>query len=170
MSKDRGRPDILWAPWRIEYITDDSKNEGCVFCEKSAQSDDTKNLIVHRGKTGFVIMNRYPYNNGHLLVVPYKHADSLSLLSDEAKIEIMNYLNVSQEVLNEVMHPQGYNIGMNLGRTAGAGIVGHLHFHVVPRWGGDTNFLPVIGHTKVVSEALEQTCMKLKSAFDARLD
>ncbi|MFH1943236.1 MAG: HIT domain-containing protein [bacterium] len=166
MKKNRGQVEILWAPWRIEYIENAEKNEGCVFCSLSSQSDDRKNLIVHRGAWGFVIMNRYPYNNGHLMVVPFQHTPEMASLSDDEKIELFDFLRVSQEVLREVMKPQGFNIGMNVGRLAGAGIVDHLHFHVVPRWGGDTNFMPIIGHTKIISEGLEQTWEKLKKGFD----
>ncbi len=168
-EKDKG-PDqrILWAPWRIEYITDATKNEGCIFCEKSAEKDDRANLIVYRGKTAFVIMNRYPYNNGHLLIVPNRHTSEMADLSDEEKIELVNLLQYAQDVLQEVMKPQGFNIGMNLGRLAGAGITDHLHFHIVPRWGGDTNFMPIVGHTKVISEALEETRDHLHKAFEER--
>ena len=172
MSEDaqagRYGPKILWAPWRLEYITDASKNEGCIFCQKSKEKDDKANLIVHRGKTAFVIMNKYPYNNGHLLIVPFKHTDEMSSLNDEEKLELFDLLRYAQDVLKEVMKPQGFNIGMNLGRLAGAGIIDHIHFHIVPRWGGDTNFMPIVGHTKVISEALEQTWEKLKRAFEIR--
>ncbi len=113
-------------------------------------------------------MNRYPYNNGHLMVVPYQHTSEISSLSSEEKIELFNLLEISLNVLKKVMKPQGFNIGMNLGRLAGAGIADHLHFHIVPRWGGDTNFMPVVAHTKVISEGLEQTWEKLKREFDRR--
>lgn len=168
IRKKPSRHDILWAPWRIEYIENGSKNEGCIFCDKCGEENDQSNLIVYRGQTAFVIMNRYPYNNGHLLIVPCQHTAELSTLTSKEKIELINLVQNSQDVLTEVMRPQGFNIGMNLGRLAGAGITEHLHFHVVPRWGGDTNFLPVVGHTKVVSEALEKTWEKLKKAFDNR--
>ncbi len=164
-SKSKG-PDILWAPWRIEYIKNCFKEDGCIFCQKPGEKKDRENLIVYRGRTGFVIMNRYPYNNGHLLIVPYQHTSELSSLTDEEKIELFDLLRLSKDVLERVMNPQGYNIGMNLGRLAGAGITTHLHFHVVPRWGGDTNFMPIVGHTKVISEALEKTWENLKKAFD----
>ncbi len=165
--KDRRRgPEILWAPWRIEYIENASKNEGCIFCEQPREKDDKKSLIVHRGERGFIIINRYPYNNGHLMVVPYRHVGELASLSDEEKIELFHFLQFSQDVLREVMQPQGFNIGMNVGRLAGAGIVDHLHFHIVPRWGGDTNFMPIVGHTKVISEALEETWEKLHKVFE----
>lgn len=169
MSDKGKKPNILWAPWRIEYIENASKNEGCIFCELSGEANDRKNLIVHRGELGFVIMNRYPYNNGHLMIVPYQHTSEMTSLCNEEKIELFNFLQLSQEVLMRVMKPQGFNIGMNLGRLAGAGIVDHLHFHLVPRWGGDTNFMPIVGHTKVISEGLEQTWEKLRKAFESHL-
>ena len=164
MEKDGGNR-ILWAPWRIEYITDTTKNEGCVFCDCVSGSEDLKNLVVHRGASAFVIMNKYPYNNGHLLIVPNRHTAELRDLSDSERLDLFHLLDLSQAVLSETMRPQGFNIGMNLGRLAGAGIVNHLHFHVVPRWGGDTNFMPIVGHTKVISEALEKTCERLTEAF-----
>jgi ATP adenylyltransferase len=151
----------------MEYIENCDRPEGCIFCIKPAEDHDQKNLIVHRGKTSFIILNRYPYNNGHLMVVPYQHTAELSDLSDPEKIELFDFLALSQKVLNRVMCPQAFNIGMNLGRCSGAGIEDHLHFHVVPRWNGDTNFMPIIGHTKVVSEGLEDTWKKLSQSFKA---
>ena len=164
------KPDILWAPWRIEYIKNTSKPEGCIFCDKPRKKDDRKNLIVHRAELVFVMMNRFPYNNGHLLIVPYRHTGELASLSNSEKVELFDLLQRSQDVLREVMHPQGFNIGMNLGRLAGAGIADHIHFHIVPRWGGDTNFMPVIGHTKVISEGLEETWEKLHHTFNICLE
>ncbi len=157
--------NILWAPWRMEYIENADKDEGCIFCDKPKENQDRGNLIVHRGKMGFVMMNRYPYNNGHLMVVPYQHTDELNTLSHEQKSELFDFLILSKKILTKIMKPQGFNIGMNLGRIAGAGIVDHLHFHVVPRWSGDTNFMPILGHTNVVSEGLMETWEKLNRAF-----
>jgi ATP adenylyltransferase len=169
-------PEILWAPWRIEYIENADRQTGrnppdcnptdCIFCVKPRETDDRANLIVRRGRTAFVIMNRYPYNNGHLMTVPMRHTADLSALGTEEKIELFDLLIESQRILTEVMKPHGFNIGMNLGRPAGAGIEDHLHFHIVPRWNGDTNFMPVLGHVKVVSEGLEQTWLKLVEAFN----
>ena len=157
--------DILWAPWRMEYIENVNEDKGCIFCVKPAEKNDKKNLIVFRGKTCFVIMNKYPYNNGHLMVVPYKHTSSLSELDEHEMLELFQLINKCSNVLAGLMNPQGFNIGMNLGRVAGAGIADHLHFHIVPRWNGDTNFMPVLGHTKIVSEGLEQTYDKLFKAM-----
>jgi ATP adenylyltransferase len=164
-GKPGGRPEILWAPWRIEYLEKDDDTPGCIFCEKPRENRDRENLIVHRAKEAYVIMNRYPYNNGHLLIVPYEHTGELKSLERKQILELFTLLQQSQAVLDRVMRPQGYNIGMNLGRLAGAGIDQHLHFHLVPRWGGDTNFMPVVGHTKVISEGLDQTWEKLNQVF-----
>lgn len=156
---------ILWAPWRIEYIKNVQEPSGCIFCAYPKQDTDQKNLIVHRGENGFVIMNRYPYNNGHLMVVPYLHTGELNDLTEDVQIELFNLLKNAKDVLTKLMKPQGFNIGMNIGRIAGAGITDHLHFHIVPRWGGDTNFMPVCGHTKIISEALEETCSQITEGF-----
>ena len=166
-QKDRtyNRKKILWAPWRMEYIENTDSSEGCVFCDKPAEDSDRENLIVYRGRMIFVIMNRYPYNNGHLMVVPYRHTCDLDSLHAREKTEIFDLLITSRKVLDQVMRPHGFNIGMNLGRVAGAGIDDHLHFHILPRWNGDTNFMPLIGHAKVVSEGLDCTWEKLSQAF-----
>ncbi|OVE80358.1 HIT family hydrolase [bacterium I07] len=159
-------PEVLWAPWRLEYIENTTQDQGCIFCEKPNESADRDNLLVKRGSHVFIIMNKYPYNNGHLLIVPYRHTAELGDLKQEETLELFRFIQEAQDGLRELMKPQGFNIGMNVGRLAGAGIADHLHFHVVPRWGGDTNFMPVIGKTKVISEALEQTWDKLKDYFD----
>ena len=158
--------DILWAPWRIDYILA-PKDEGCIFCSKPAENNDKKNFILHRGQNCFVIMNYYPYNNGHLMVVPYRHIAELTDLTDVENKEMMNLLTQCVKVIKQKMSPHGFNIGMNLGIVAGAGIKDHLHFHIVPRWNGDMNFMPITGHTKVISEALEKTWEKLKTGFDS---
>ena len=169
-SKDPKEHKILWAPWRIEYIENCHQNTGgCIFCEKPAENNDKENLILHRASDTFIIMNRYPYNNGHLMIVPFRHTFELKSLSENERMEMFQLLELSQRVLTDVMKPQGFNIGMNLGQIAGAGIADHLHFHIVPRWGGDTNFMPVIGNTKVISEALEETWKKLKNAIEKDL-
>ncbi len=145
----------LWAPWRIEYITGE-KNEGCIFCDKPKEGKDKENLILYKGESGFIIMNRYPYSNGHLMAVPYKHTNNMSELDDSERLELMNLTTKCIEILG-VMNPDGFNVGMNLGTAGGAGIDDHLHFHIVPRWNGDTNFMPLIADTKVMPEYLEDT-------------
>lgn len=141
------------------------KEPGCIFCDKPKQSRDRENLLVYRGGLCFVIMNKFPYNNGHLMVVPYRHEAHFENLTAEENLEMMALLQQAVKVLKKVMSPQGFNIGMNVGKTAGAGIDAHLHFHIVPRWDGDTNFMPVTGHTKVVSEGLWEAWEKLTTAF-----
>lgn len=164
-QESENHKDILWAPWRMEYIENCDKPEGCIFCDYPKQDNDRRNLIVHRGETTFVILNRFPYNNGHLMIVPYRHTCDLDSFSDTESLECMHMLTLSKKILAETMQPHGFNIGMNLGRIAGAGIADHLHFHIVPRWDGDTNFMPILGHAKVVSEALEKSWGKLSEGF-----
>ena len=165
----------LWAPWRMAYIDgsgggNPSPSPGCIFCVKPGEGSDAENLIVHRGPTCFVILNAYPYNNGHLMVVPYRHLSRLSELSAEENAEMLRLAALMTEVLGDVSGPDGYNIGMNLGRVAGAGIADHLHLHVVPRWNGDTNFMPVLGEVKVMPESLDQVYKKLTEALARRTD
>ncbi|MBN2414041.1 HIT domain-containing protein [candidate division KSB1 bacterium] len=155
----------LWAPWRIEYILQ-PKPEGCIFCDKPKEKNDRDNLILYRGKTSFVIMNFYPYNNGHLMVVPYRHIPELASLTEEEQAEMMKLLTVSSEILKDVLNAEGLNIGMNLGRIAGAGIDDHIHFHIVPRWNGDTNFMPVTGNTRVISQGLYESWDLLYPMFN----
>lgn len=158
--------ETLWAPWRMEYIKSENKSDGCIFCQKSAEIKDRENLILYRGESCFVIMNFYPYNNGHLMVVPYLHTSKFSDLSEKEHLEIMRVMRKSMDILTEIMKCEGFNVGLNLGRCAGAGIDQHLHFHIVPRWEGDTNFMPIVGHTKVISEALFETWDNLKKYFE----
>jgi ATP adenylyltransferase len=157
--------NILWAPWRMEYILQ-PKEEGCIFCDKPKQNRDRDNLILYRGQHCFVIMNYYPYNNGHLLIVPYVHQSELSSLAGPERTEMMEVLAKSADILKKCLNAQGINIGMNLGRMAGAGIDEHLHFHLVPRWEGDTNFMPILGHSKVLVQGLQESWDVLKPLFD----
>jgi len=157
----------LWAPWRMEYILDSQEpNDICIFCSFPAEKNDSANLIVYRSSHCFVMLNKFPYNNGHLLIIPFKHEADLTRLSDEIAVDLHHTLGKSIKVLQQVMNPHGLNIGINLGRTAGAGITEHLHYHLVPRWNGDTNFMPVLAGTKVLSEALNKTWEKLNQAFN----
>lgn len=139
---------------------------GCVFCDKAASTDDVANLIVHRGQKCFVLLNLFPYNNGHLMVVPYLHTADLADLDGEASLELLTLAKQSQAAIDKAMHPEGYNLGMNLGKAAGAGIADHLHLHIVPRWNGDTNFMPVLTDIKVLPDSLENTCRKLREAWE----
>ena len=149
-----------WAPWRVHFILG-PKVKGCIFCKLPKQKNDRKNLILFRGKHNFIILNKYPYNNGHLMVVPYRHLKDLSKLTRAENAEMLELSGISVKALEKTMHPQGSNLGMNLGAAGGAGIRDHLHMHVVPRWVGDTNFMPILSDTKVLVEHLEDTYDRL---------
>jgi ATP adenylyltransferase len=157
----------IWAPWRLEYVKDASKDteEACIFCAKPGQEDDEQNLIVHRGASCFVLLNLFPYTNGHLMVAPYEHLGRLQDLAAETIGEMMSLARQAMERLEDVYDPHGYNVGFNQGRVAGAGVEHHIHMHVVPRWGGDTNFMPVIADTRVMPQSLEDSYKALKGAF-----
>ncbi len=159
----------MWSPWRMEYIRSE-KPDGCIFCDLVKQDDDPENLILFRGKTCYVMMNRYPYTNGHLMVVPYQHADTPTALDPQTMYEMMVQVNMCLEVLKEAMRPDGFNVGMNLGASAGAGIKDHVHMHIVPRWTGDTNFMPVLSDTRVIVEGLAQCYDSLRPLFDCRCE
>ena len=156
----------MWAPWRMQYIMGDTeKINGCLFCALPSMDQDEKNLIVYRSRHCFVILNKFPYNNGHTMVIPYEHTADLLSLDDAVLADCQLTIKKTIRVLKDVFHPQGINLGMNLGQAAGAGIEEHIHYHLVPRWNGDTNFMPIIGGVKVISEALQETYKKLKTAF-----
>ena len=158
----------IWAPDRFKYVTDASKDneEACIFCAKPAQNDDETNLIVHRGERCFVILNLFPYTNGHLMVAPYEHLGRLQELPEGTTAEMMALAQQAMGRLEEAYQPHGFNVGLNQGRVAGAGVEHHIHLHVVPRWGGDTNFMPVIADTKVMPQTLEQSYEALRGSFD----
>ena len=155
----------LWAPWRIKYIRRKGI-DGCVFCLKSNSKDDEDDLVLFKGKECFVLMNLYPYSNGHLMISPYTHTSDTNRLSSKCNQEIMHLANESMNILKKKMNAEGFNFGANLGKAGGAGIEDHLHYHIVPRWTGDTNFMPVVGTTKVMVEGLNETWLSLKSEFD----
>jgi ATP adenylyltransferase len=154
----------IWAPWRLEYIQKADDEQGCVFCNALA-GDDEETLIVHRGERAFVLLNRFPYTAGHLMVAPARHIGEFRKLDDGEAVEVHRLVATALDVLEQVMSPHGYNLGWNLGRVAGAGVVDHVHEHVVPRWGGDTNFMPVLGDVKVIPEYLADTRRKLADAW-----
>jgi ATP adenylyltransferase len=147
----------LWAPWRMEYIGQarEGKDKGCLFCEKPKEGDDEKALILARSELSFAMLNRYPYNSGHLMVAPFRHVGELEEVEDDESLDMQRLMQRCVKALKEAMQPDGFNIGMNLGVVAGAGIPDHLHWHVVPRWQGDTNFMPITGDTKVLPDLLE---------------
>jgi ATP adenylyltransferase len=154
----------LWAPWRVEYIRQE-KPQGCIFCDKPKEKQDVENYILFRGRLNFVIMNAYPYNPGHLMVVPYRHIGKLEDMTPEERNEHYEIVSRSVGILRETTGTANFNIGMNLGRVAGAGIDDHIHTHIVPRWNGDNNFMPVIGETRVISESMRDIYNRLKEKF-----
>jgi len=151
----------IWAPWRIEYI-ERAKEGGCILCQKPRENNDEANFILYRGQTNFIILNAFPYNPGHLMVAPYRHIANLQDLTDNEIKEHLDVVKRAVKLLTEVLKPVGFNIGLNIGKVAGAGIEYHLHTHIVPRWQGDVNFMPVLSDTRVISEALTATYKKLK--------
>ena len=157
----------IWAPWRLAYVKDASKDieEECIFCAKPGAEDDEANLIVHRGERCFVILNKFPYTNGHLMLAPYEHAAAIQELDAETVAELMSLAQRSMNALESAYSPHGYNVGFNQGRVAGAGVEHHIHMHVVPRWGGDTNFMPVLGDTRVMNQTLEDSFRSVREAF-----
>ena len=157
----------IWAPWRLAYVKDASKDsdDACIFCVKPEAGDDEANLIVHRGERCFVILNKFPYTNGHLMVAPYDHLASIADLDAETVAEMMGLSQKAVGVLDDKYEPHGYNVGFNQGRVAGAGVEHHIHMHVVPRWGGDTNFMPVLGDTRVMNQTLRDSFDTVRKAF-----
>jgi ATP adenylyltransferase len=156
---------ILWAPWRMEYVTGGNEQEECIFCPGNDRSRDQERLILYVGDRTMVIMNRFPYINGHLLVAPVRHVSALDALTDEEKLELITMVEKSVGILTMVMNPGGFNIGLNLGSIAGAGVEDHIHFHVVPRWSGDTNYMTVVGDVRVIPEHIQNTYKKLLPFF-----
>jgi ATP adenylyltransferase len=161
--------ETIWAPWRLEYITNDHPAGGCFLCNGwEARGEEKAHLVLARGERAFVQMNRYPYNGGHLLVAPACHVGEMQEVDAEAAAEIWRLSVVAKEVLEAVLKAQGVNVGLNQGRCAGAGVLDHLHVHVVPRWNGDTNFMPVLADVKVIPEGLESAWERLRAAFAER--
>lgn len=157
----------LWAPWRFGYVEKAGTESGCIFVDLPAQSNDRDNLILFRGATCFVMLNRFPYTNGHLMIAPYKHTADLSDLDDAELLEINQVLARSVKWIHRAYSPDGFNLGVNLGRAAGAGIPSHIHWHVVPRWEGDTNFMTTVGEVRVLPQSLEQSYDRLRQAMEA---
>jgi ATP adenylyltransferase len=157
--------DYLWTPWRYAYVSAAEKTSGCVFCDAVKAGDDTKTRIVYRGENCFVILNTYPYTPGHVMIVPYEHLDELRKLPSEAANEMIALSQRMEAVLRDLYHPDGVNLGMNIGKAAGAGIAGHIHMHVLPRWVADANFMSVVGETRVLPETLEETWRRMTVAL-----
>lgn len=161
-------PERLWAPWRLQYIEQPNEvgDGGCIFVELPKQEDDRKNLILHRGRTAFVMLNAFPYTNGHLMVAPYRHTADMSELNDAELLEINQLVAAGMRWIGAAYHPDGFNIGVNLGSAAGAGIPDHIHWHIVPRWGGDTNFMTTVGDVRVLPQSLEESYDRLRKIVD----
>jgi ATP adenylyltransferase len=161
--------NVIWAPWRMAYIRSSRKPAGCIFCIKARKppsaTKDASNLLLHRGRYSFVMMNLFPYNSGHLMVAPYSHVKTLEALPAVEALDLLSLVNLSLRVLRLEIKPEGFNIGINVGRVSGAGIADHIHLHIVPRWNGDTNFMPLFAETRVIPEHLEQTYRKLRARF-----
>lgn len=158
----------LWSPWRMKYIESHKKEDGCVFCIAQSMYDSPENLIALRGKHSYVILNRYPYTSGHLMVIPFDHVATLEGLDPDTRAEMMELTSRCTTVLREVYRTQAFNVGINMGEAAGAGVLGHVHIHIVPRWAGDTNFMTAVGATRVLPEALEDTYKKISSALGGK--
>ena len=157
--------DRLWTPWRYTYVSRGEPVPSCIFCDKAASADDEENFVVHRGEYNFILLNLYPYNNGHLMVAPYEHVATLGGVSDAAAAEMMALARLAEKHLRRVYRPRGINIGMNIGECAGAGVASHVHMHVLPRWPGDVSFMTTVGETRVIPEDLAATWRKLRDAF-----
>ena len=160
-----GFVDHIWTPWRMEYILEDHDKEGCIFCLAAEGGDDHKHLVFYRGEFNFMILNRYPYTSGHVMCVPYVHEAHLQGLNFEIRTEMMEMTTKAAAVLQSVYHPDGLNVGLNLGEMAGAGVEDNLHMHIVPRWAGDTNFMASIGNTRVLPESLPETYERVKAEW-----
>jgi len=156
----------LWSPWRMEYIENSNKVDGCVFCMMQELQDGPENLIALRGEHSFVILNRYPYTSGHLMVVPFEHKPNLEELDPETRAEMMELTSRCMSMLRKIYNPQAFNMGANIGEAAGAGIKEHVHIHIVPRWAGDTNFMSAVGDVRVLPESLESTWQRVKKGFE----
>ncbi|NUQ85874.1 MAG: HIT domain-containing protein [Anaerolineales bacterium] len=155
----------LWSPWRMEYIENHNKENGCIFCAAQSREDSAENLIAHRGKLAYVILNRYPYTSGHVMVVPFAHQPTIEELDPATRAEMMELTSLCMTVLRRVYNPQAFNMGANIGEAAGAGVKEHVHIHIVPRWRGDTNFMSALGGTRVLPELLEDTYQRIKNGF-----
>jgi len=156
----------IWSPWRMKYIKENSSHPECPFCKAISEGDDQENLVVYRGKYAFVMLNRYPYTTGHILVLPYIHQEKMSEFDPKARSEMIELVNQAGQVLELVYKPEGLNVGLNLGMAAGAGIPKHLHWHIVPRWMGDTNFITTVGNVRVLPESLEDSYQKIQSSWE----
>jgi ATP adenylyltransferase len=159
--------DRLWAPWRMNYIrqANEVEDEECFICKAIEHTSDRNNLVVAEFSHVIILLNKYPYNNGHIMIAPKKHLSNIKDMDNEIKLELMNCISISTNILEQVLNAEGFNIGINMGRVAGAGVPDHLHIHIVPRWNGDTNYMPIISDTKIISQSIEEAYTILKKAF-----
>src|SRR5579871_5584143 len=157
--------DHLWSPWRYRYVQGATHTDRCIFCQMAAENRDAENFIVHRARYNFIVLNLFPYTTGHLMVAPFDHVSTIEETNDVVLEEMMLLSKEAQKHLRAIYAPGGFNMGMNIGEMAGAGVAGHIHMHVLPRWSGDANFMSTIGETRVLPEALPETYRKLKAAF-----
>lgn len=158
----------MWAAWRMKYITNAEQETGCIFCNALAKADDSQNLVILRHERAFVILNKYPYTSGHLMVASFAHQPSLELLDPASRAEMMELVSQCITTLRQVYNPQGFNVGANIGQAAGAGVPGHVHIHIVPRWNGDTNFMSTVGEVRVLPESLEDTYRRVSQALQEK--
>jgi ATP adenylyltransferase len=159
--------DYLWSPWRYQYLTSPAKDGGCIFCAMAIDDHDQDNLIVYRATHNFIVLNRFPYTSGHLMIVPFAHASELCRIDEAAAAEMMKLTRLAERQLREIYRPEGMNIGMNIGQSAGAGIAGHIHMHVLPRWHADANFMTTVAETRVLPEDLAVTWRRVRDALTA---
>ncbi len=157
--------DRLWTPWRYAYVSKTAPRGACIFCEKGRSGDDEENLVVYRAERNFILLNLYPYNNGHIMIAPFEHVATLEEAHEETALEMMRLVRAAEGVLRRVYRPKGINLGMNIGACAGAGVAGHIHMHMLPRWPGDVSFMTTVGETRVIPEDLATTYKKLSEAF-----
>ncbi|MDO9543334.1 MAG: HIT domain-containing protein [Kiritimatiellia bacterium] len=157
----------IWAPWRMEYILN-YRQAGCFLCDICQDDKDEQSLVLKRGKSSFLLLNKYPYNNGHLLIAPYRHIDSLESMAEPEMTEMMQMASSACKILRASMHPDGFNLGLNIGAAAGAGLKDHIHLHIVPRWEGDTNFMPVLGEVKIIPQPLDELWRKLRKEISRK--
>jgi ATP adenylyltransferase len=155
----------IWSPWRMKYIEKGEKEDGCVFCNAQAKEDSAVNLIAFRGQLAFVILNLYPYTSGHVMVIPFEHVATFEELTSATRGEMMELTSQCMTILRKTYNPQGFNVGANIGKAAGAGVPGHVHIHIVPRWGGDTNFMSTLGETRILPESIEDTYKRVREGF-----
>lgn len=157
----------IWAPWRMEYILN-SRKKGCFLCDICRKDKDEQNFVLKRGKSVFLLLNKYPYNNGHLMIAPYKHVDTLESLNANEMSEMMQMASTACKALRKSLNPDGFNLGLNIGAAAGAGLRDHIHLHIVPRWEGDTNFMPVLGDVKIIPQTLDELWRKLRKEISRK--